>query len=251
MPGIRNAKLGVVQTGSGIAQTADAIPSSAIHKWKFDEGSGTTAADAIGSTDLTLSTSAMWTSGTWVGDNAADGDGTDDFGSATQLGTFGSSMDTDFALATTIQTTDTNAYLCGVINSGDSTEFRIDIGRNGSLPSDVLGVVISDSNGNSLYPYTDNAYNDGNKHRVVINKTGNTTSDVRIWIDGTDVSQSINRDQSFSNPSDFDVNWTTHALNNGGSVGTHLDVTIDDMIFADNSWTSTEIQDDFDRQPWS
>jgi hypothetical protein len=51
------------------------ISNSVIHHWKFDEGTGTTAVDSIGSADGTINGNISYTSGTYIGGFALDSNG--------------------------------------------------------------------------------------------------------------------------------------------------------------------------------
>jgi len=64
--------------GAHDALTASAIPDSGISRWRFDEGSGTTATDSWGTNNGTIN-GASYTTDAEIGTHALDFDGTDDY----------------------------------------------------------------------------------------------------------------------------------------------------------------------------
>lgn len=233
-------------TGRAITPVPSSIPDSAIHRYKIDEGTGTTVADSIGTEDGTKS-GATWTSGTWVGDYALDGDGTDDYIDLTTLGSFGSNMTTNHAIAFTLQN---NGNLGKVVfgNNTNDTQLNITV-RSG--PEFFWEYV--DDGGDALRIDSTAPTFDGNPHRYVFNKTANNAAGMEIHEDASQLSDTDGADQAFDNPSDFDAQPISllRELNSGGFDTEYLNATIDDVIFYDSDLTSQQIQDDYDRQPWS
>jgi len=235
---------------AGLRSVVDAIPDSAIHQWKFGEGSGDTLADSISSADATR-VGPTWVSGTYVDGYALDGDATDDYNDHATLGTFGSILDTDITIAFTIEGTDDSARLFGEgPNSGGTNQIQVNIGEF-DAPTGELNLFLRDDDGNDLSEVTtDASVTDGNKHRVVVVKTGNSAGGVQIYQDTTALSMSNQRDQGFSNVSDFTDGLFSLAVNDGGVQGPYGGI-MDNLIIADDSWSSSEIQDDYDQQPWT
>lgn len=218
--------------------------------WPMDEGSGSTVADNEGTHDGAWNGSG-WTSGTWIGDYALDGDGTDDYIDTTSWGTFGSQMDTDIAIAMTFQSSASNQYdrLCRVDNSADS--MRLNLALNSSAGGGEVFFQIHDSSGNNTTVETSTGgFNDGSPHRVVFNKTANSASGFGIWVDNTDMSTSTVSDQGVGTVSDFDEIVPFMCRNNSGTIEDFHDVLLDDIVVYQTSLTSTEISDDYARQPW-
>lgn len=65
-------------TRHGVHDSLTAIPDSAIYRYKFDEGSGSTATDSWNGNDATVN-GATYTTTAQVGSHALDFDGTDDY----------------------------------------------------------------------------------------------------------------------------------------------------------------------------
>lgn len=240
------------QDGSGeqlVWQSGPTVADSAIHHWRMDEGTGDTVADNIGTADGTRN-GPTWTSGTWVGDYALDGDGTDDYVETTSWGTFGSQMDSNWAVSFSINTpTTTDGMLpLGVVNSDFTNTFFL-VTLNGPADGSVQ-FNINDDSDNQLRVYGTGISANTN-HRIVLNKTGNTGSAIEIYIDGTSVSTTIADDQNPTNFSDFVRPVTLFARNNGGSINANYEGVLDDVLIYDSDLTDQEIQDDYDRQPWT
>jgi hypothetical protein len=226
--------------------SGDAIPDSAIHRWKFNEGSGTLASDAIGTEDVTLNADAIWASdANAVGGTKIDGDGTDDNGQAGTLGTFGSNMASDFAVALTLETTESGAQITQINNNGSSIQFYLIL--DGNAPQ----FRIRDGGADAIDVTGSTNVADGSKYRIVFNKTANSASGLEIYVNASQDSTTTNADEAFDNTDDFNVNYPFCAHNAGGSITDHSDIALDDYIIANDSLTSSEIQNDYDRQPWS
>lgn len=232
----------------GWHDAAAAVPNSAIHQWKYSEGSGDTFADSIGNADGTRN-GFTWVSGTWVGNNAADYNGSDDYGDVGTLGSFGSSISSDFAVAITVETTDDGSFnniVGGVQNSGDGTRLFL---RN--RDSGQLNINMRDQNDNVISVYATPSIWDGDKHRLVFNKTANSASGLEIWVDGSEESTTTATDESFSSTSNFDRSFTFAAQNDQSTPRNYGNVVQDNAIIFNDSLTSQEVTDDYNAQPWS
>lgn len=228
------------------------IPDSAIHRWTLEEDSSTFE-DSIGSDDATDSGTTRVTD-TWYGGAARDSGGTGHIESTT-WGTFGSSMDSDFAVALTIQSTNIalEDRFLGVVNDNTTTVFTVEYAET-SASSTVEGMrlFLRDSDGNTYRVGSDVQPTDGTKHRVVINKTANTGDGVTVYDDTTAASNHVvGVDEGFTNPGDFDYPVSIFGWNNRGSVLDIPDSVIDDVVIYGSSLTSDEIQQDYDAQPWT
>lgn len=254
---VRSTSSGVVQTSSGVVQTVgssgggSAIPESEanqklVHRWYLSEDSAPFV-DQIGNADSTSVTGTTQVTGDYVDGAARDGDGTDDVIETTTWGSFGSNMDTDFAIAFSFKATATSGAFIGIQNPNDNTTVYADIGDLAS--GGEITFFIRDSNGNNISISTDNTYNDDIPHRVVLNKTGNTGSDLEIWIDGNQVATTVDSDQSFSSPTDFEVGVPIFSYDDSGTITRYFDGIQDDVCIFDNSLTQTEIESY--TNPWS
>jgi hypothetical protein len=230
------------------------IPDSAIYRWKLDDVGSGTATDSIGNTDgNVIGVSSV--SGTYQDGSGADGDGSDDNIQTSTLGSFGSNMDTDFAVAFTIEYTGPDGEVFAVDNTGSSGDMRMMVQAGGPFNNATTGhpsLYVKNTNGNEFIAEADSAVDDGSKYRVVVNKTGNAATDVDFYIN-TSVSGSQIRDNGFNSGSveDFTHDVTIFARNSSGSLGSYLDATLDDLIVYGNSLSTSEVQTDYDAQPWT
>jgi len=225
------------------------FPSSAIHRWRYDEGSGSTAADSIGNWDGYLNGPSR-VSGNWVGGEALDGDGSSDYvdyGSSSR--SFGSILDSDFALLATIKTSSESGVWFGSRDGGNMNLLwgmdRVDAG-DGQVEFQLRSEDDTDG-----VLYTDKRFDDNSKYRVVFNKKTNDASNWEMWINETKQSVTLSRDNFSGNVADFNQNLYSHAENDSGSDTSHFPGVLDDLIFTDDSLTSQEILDDYSNQPWA
>lgn len=246
--GLRDS--GGVQAG-GLRYVSEiaAIPDSAIHQWTLEEDTDPFV-DSIGSADGTNNGTTQ-VSGDYVGGAARAGDGTSQWIRLTPLSTWGSEMANDFAIAFTIETTTTGfGSIFTGRNSAGNTLGWVRFGDSANSAAGELYILLRDEDSNDLQVVSDNAYNDGSKYRVVLNKTSG--SNIDIYVNGSQEPATTITDQGFSNPADFDIDAALFARHSGGgSTSQHLDGTLDNVILANDSWTATEISDDYQNQPWA
>lgn len=210
------------------------VPDSAIHRYKLDEGSGTTATDSIGSLDATLNTDNVWTSGTWVGDNAVSMDGTDDNGDIGNVSAV--EGETEVWIAATINVTDAS------LSSGQNAFYQGD----SSSGTDNIGINVFEGNVRFLVDadstiYLGTSISSNTTYRVLGRYDG---SNQEIWINGT---------KANSTSQSGGVNSTTAPLSIGSRAGedSYYEGIIDDCVIGVGTISDQEIQDDYDRQPWS
>jgi len=241
-----------VRTGDGrILFDRFAIPDSAIYHWMLDEGAGSTAEDSVGTLDADV-VGASWVSGDWEGDYALDGDGSSDYLNVGELGSFGSKIGDGVTILMTIETTDDDVYCAGTRDGGVSDMiFYLTVGnQSGSHDeSGKFGMGIRDSSRNDVRAYYDGSdVNDGDKHRVVM-ATDGTSDNTEIWQDGSE-NTGIDSTGSGDDWNDFDDDFYFFGRNNSGIDGA-MDGVIDNIMICDEILSSSEIQDDYDNQPWS
>jgi len=212
-----------------------------------------TATDSIGSANGTVN-GVSSVSGTYQGGSAGDGDGTDDYIDVGTLGSFGSNLDTDFAISFTVDdlTTSNRVAALGGVN--------IINGEGGPLvelnePSaGGVSLILQDETGDFYITDTSSGgfVDDGAKHRVLLNKTQNSGGGGNdIYIDNTQVSTTVDLDQGFSSVSDFTAPLYLFARSTNGTDEFHTPGVLDDVIFYGSSLSSSEISDDYNLQPWS
>lgn len=240
------------------AGTEGAVPASAIHQWAYDEGTGTTAADSIGTADGTLNGGVGWVADAgWYGGNAITNPGADgDYVDLTTLGTFGSAVaSSKHAIAFTIQTTATNANTMlghrddALDHSGTNDQFY-QIGDPYGDATALFHIRIIDSGGTELrFDSHSDVFGDGTKHRVVCNidpangfmHVYDSTSNVRgTWVSRGNVSLG-----------DFVNALYAGALNNKGTAVNAIPGEMDDIVFTDSLMTSEDIRADHADQPWT
>lgn len=229
---------------------AAAIPDSEadqklIHRWYLSEDADPFV-DQIGSADGTNNGTTQVTGSQYVDDAARDGDGSSHITTST-LGNFGSGLDTDFAIALTLNTTDNDVTLLGERES--SSYCHLSIGKpqggaiTGGVPNGQPVLGLRDDNGNNLISYADTAINDGSLSRLVANKVANTGSGaIEFWFDGTEQPVVNNSDQNPTSFSDFAYALTQFALNDQGTVTAQANAVLDDICIFGSSLTQSEIQ---------
>jgi hypothetical protein len=219
------------------------------HRWTYDEGSGTAIADSIGSANGSIN-GASWVTGDWAGNTALDGDGSNDDVETTTLGTFGSEIDQDFAIALSVQTSNSTEGRFGSVDADGIHRviFYLSRGGNGEF-----GLGVTDEGDNTLRIISDGVnIADGNKHRLVANKVGNSgTSGVKLYMDGTEItSKTADADQGFGNGSlDNFENPFYHFQENGGFSSSYYEGRKDDICIFDDSLTDSEATSY--NPPWS
>ena len=223
------------------------IPDGAIHQWQLSEGSGNTASDAVGENDGDIQ-GPDWVSNSWFEGFALDGDGSTDIVQCGVLdGLTESVISGEFAIVFTVQTTQSDGYLGGM-ESG-ATAATIQIGNEaGSPPSGSLAPWVNDDNGDFLIQYSNTTIDDGDKYRCVCNMHGTDATAWEIWINAVDDGVSTELNQSPSNYSDGtnEFGWFDR-----GDQSSAVDCILDNMIIFDRHLTESEIENDYETQPWS
>jgi len=99
----------------------------------------------------------------------------------------------------------------------------------------------------------DSVFSDGNKHRYAFRKSSNSDSGLGLYQDATDQPMVVNSNQSFGNVIDFDLNAVQlgRMAFNGGFTGRNINMVVDDVVIYTTALSSSEIQDDYDIQPWT
>lgn len=213
--------------------------SKIIHRWVLADVAESTITDREGGADGT-NNGIVEASGNWVDDIAGDGDGSSHIDTTT-LGSFGSNMTGSFAIAFSIQTTDTAIFFG---NRGGNA-MQIKAGSPfGNFTDAAIGFLISDDNGNIEQVYnTDTNVTDGGQYRVVAQKTGsNGAADMEIYVNQSAESMSTERSNGYSTASDFSYNVGLFGRNNNGSYDNEMNGILDDVCVYDDSLTTTEIQ---------
>lgn len=231
------------------------VPSSAVHQWKFDEGSGTTAYDSVGATDATIN-GASWTADAdMTAGYLLDADGTDDYlNTGWDMASYvqGGNLTVAFTVVGESFGASSDRALAGV--SGGAGNFIIYANDGDWNIDDAYGLVLDDTNGNKYVTRTDTeTMNFGDNQRVVIRKTGDTGSGgVDFFINNTPQSVTVEADNNGYDSANYTNNSSLYlfARNHGGAIH-HTDIAMDNVIFFDTDLTDQQIADDYNAQPWS
>lgn len=238
-----------IKIDSGVVKLATGIPDSAIHQYKLDEGSGSTAADSIGDNDLAIS-GASWYSNGFTGGYALDFDGTDDEAVGDYIPECGG--ESAFSIAFTLDldkcgdrdADDTKTeILQNMKNSDRDDSIGISFGNDDSTVGDIE-VDLRDGDSNRVDGRLYDVSDESGLIRVVYTWDGSGTGN--MYVDT--VEDSTGGASPAGNITGVSGGSMTFASTDGGEYG---DVALDNVIFYDSELTSSEVQDDYDAQPWT
>jgi parallel beta-helix repeat protein len=218
-------------TQEGLGPVAEGL----VSYWKFDEGSGTTAYDWVGSNDGTLVNGPLWTTGQVGG--ALEFDAVDDYvvGSSSPF----DFENTSFSVTAWFNTTgdkqnivSEGGYLGGwILNAGGSGHegrIKVTLKRAGSTNDAYTAIVTT-------------AYNDGNWHHVGAVISTDTSSylgnGADIYIDGSLVSVTEAQLYAYGAASDPWKIGTTEAQTS------YFKGQIDDVRIYDRALSAEEVQE--------
>jgi len=261
-PGFSISSTQLVEVGTQV------VPESSIYHWPFSEGSGTTVGERLQNQDATLE-GPNWVSNSWFRDNAIDTDGDSDYVDLNDtLTDWQENLVGTWTLAFTVETTDDkddddrDPIVFGTHNSGSWELITVGLGATrgtqDDIPSGYPNILIATGSDSRHGVYvdddTEDAINDGNKHRVVWTGRGTDVSDIECYIDGSEVDVVVDRDDGTpdleENPID-EHNVYFGAWHDTGEPANHYDGNLDNLVLAESDWSTTEISDDYDNQPWS
>lgn len=210
------------------------------HRWLLDDLNGSVADSIAGEDGAVNGVSAV--DGPWAGESAGQGDGTDDYIAVSPLSTFTQNLDTNCAIGFSISFTsdDDGNTILGVRETTDDQIFAV--GQFVDPGVGELGLFLRDDSGNDVSVRTDSSFNDGSEYRFVINKTGNSASDVSIWANQSEQITTNSRDDGISSFSSMDNDLFLFATNDEGSGNSHFDGIIDDICLFSDSLTQSEIE---------
>jgi hypothetical protein len=157
-------------------------------------------------------------------------------------------MDDGFAWIFTLETTETSA-LFGAVDGNQ--EFVIALGDIVKGSEGAINFEIDDDgNSNTEAINTDSTgFADGTRRRIVC-QTGDATANTHeIWVNGSQVPTSVTSSQGGSSYVDFSNSIYMFAVNEGGDSA-NISATIDNPDVTNRKLTQSEIQDDYNNQPW-
>jgi len=232
---------------AGTTQTPDYVEQKGRIWWPMDEGSGNTIYDNLNNYDGTLQGPTWLSDPSWYEGHALTADDSNDeyVGTGTWGNWASNHLGTgDWAVTATVATDGGNATKDGPIsidNTSGSERMYL-----GATTGDVI-FEYRDSDGNSGSVSSGFGLTQGQKHRIVWTGTGSTTCE--IWVDG-DQKTSIGYAGGYN---DWDQAVPLFAYHDGGS-GDYTQFwggELDNIVVCDSGLTSTEIQEDYDWQPWT
>jgi len=227
--------------GDVVFSAEPALPSSMVHRYKMNEGSGTTISDSVGShSDGNLNGAAAFIAdaqaqGGFVVDNGSGNTGDD-----IRFSTFSHfTSNSSGAMAVTAEF-DSFSFEGTVANLYNSTgDLFVSMGFGNS--SDEFGSFIRQGGSNNSYSAS-NALSLNTKQRMLLNyDLSNLTVEffvngVQQTIDGSNFARSARN---------------TALLDDGARDGNNVDASVDDFILYNQQLTQTEVDSDYQNQPWS
>ena len=228
-------------------------PDSAVLHYPMLNRSGSTIEEQIEGSDGTAVGTTTVSNNYYEG-YAEDGDGTDDYIELTDWSEidWGSMIMNDWSIGLTVEGTDNDVILTGCRTSG-AWQNRFGMGFHDATSDGVATMYHRDRGGNDNGQRLegDTAINDGNKHRILWGGSGNSASDKRIYVDGSDETNIVTDDGDHSLTTNHSENWLTHASNDRGDLPHYpADAVLDNLIVYDAP-PSEVVQDDYDLQPWT
>jgi hypothetical protein len=212
------------------------IPASAVHRHKYDEGSGSVAGDSVGSVDLDL-TGVGWVSDpNYQGGAVSDYDGSDDEGqSQSNLTDVGDTGTLCFTVNFDALTSSGEQMIAQIAGSSGRVYWRQD-GNNSSPDRYRVGLP-------GAAPTHGFNFSTGTKYRVQI-----------VWDNGNYdvyINNPSNADASGTYPNTVDTDGRLYNGYRGTANDNHADCQIDDVIVYDGALSASERQTDYDEQPWT
>jgi len=239
---------GLVVEGRGAAAgPVSTIPDSVDYQVRVEEFASPWPFN-IGGVEMTVTNLSATTFDN--GEDAVTGDGTDDYGQASGPETIPSNETLGLAFTTAWPGSGSSDNWLGVDEAGgrwdlDETDFYT--GEAGHIK-----FSLGDGNGNSLTVELDNRYDDDSVHAVVINKSGNTASDIDVYVDDMGSTEPFTvRDDGGFNHADYSVSsdlafW---ARNADGSIERYKQMRAAVFEFWDSPLSQSERDDFVSRRP--
>jgi hypothetical protein len=177
---------------------------------------------------------------------------TDDYIDLTDLGTFGSGIDTgSTTFYFSFHTTSTSQEsLIGTFNDGTNTGIQINLNTNSSdsADQDKVGIFLRDSAGT---PNTNQAgstadltnLTDGNHHTLMIVFDEGSPDSWTLYYDGTSQGLSYFQQDSLTTTQDFGYNLTLGARNVRGTIGRYFNGVINEAAIFSRNFGSSDALD--------
>jgi len=208
-----------------------AIPDSVVNRWPLDEGSGSTAADAVEANDLTINGATWQSQSDAIGGYQLSLDGTDDNLEGSTMSEI--SKNNAFSVAITISTDNFNNRQTVVNHQlSDSDRFAVTIETDGEVSAGLY-------DGSSYVANASAAISTTTRHRVVYTHDGALNG--TVYVDAV-------RATSGQTPAAFGSGFTIGSRNADDQYFAGL---IDEPLVANAEWSQSTVDDDYNRQPWT
>jgi len=234
-----NLKLVIVAVMMLLAACVPALASepNLIAHWTFDEGTGTTAYDSVGSHHGTLVGNPTWTTGQV--DGALSLDGMDDY---VDLG-LGAELDLErtdqFTLSAWYRGTGSSNTVLSKMDRAVSFRGYDMFIQEGYVVAHIISTWTSNAIrvDGTLYPVTDSSWH----HLVVTYDGSSSASGLRIYVDAMEEMTSVYRD-SLSSTIRNSASFKVGARSDAAGTTQHLNGTIDDVRVYNRALAAEEIE---------
>ena len=227
-PPVGTARAGIV------AQTGDAIPDSAIHQYKMDEGSGDVLTDAIGSINADTDTATWTQDADFVGDYKLALDGNDHPTIDSLYPAVGNNKQFSVVLTVNLNSLDERQTIWHHSDGSHSAGIGTDRSSSG-----LLGLTYYDGAAATI----ERGYDSASATLMRLGATFDTVNDSgELFINGSQVD---NTTVGISNSTDVGNN-IGHRANDREITG-----AIDNPIFFDGILSNDGFSQDYNAQPWS
>ena len=164
----------------------DAIPDSVEYQY-VAENFASPWPDEVGDADMSVN--GLGSSTFSNGENSVNGDGSSDDGTADGPQTLSENQSFGIGITAEYSSVSSGDAIIAVSHGFDPVlTVRIDSSDG------EIRFRVSDDNGNRLRIITDNGFADGNPHLIVLNKTGDSASDMDIYVDNMETAESVTVD---------------------------------------------------------
>lgn len=249
MSPIGGPRSGIVGGGGGAAFE---IPDSVLYQYdfiaNFTQGDATVI-DSAGSADMSLTGDPQ--NATIGGESGAESDGVDDYGQANGPEDIGQNETLGIAftfLSSAIDDQDT--YLGGGDGQSSLRVYTSDF--DGGAVGNIRFGLIDESDNRIARETGTTTYDDGSAHAVVITKTGNTASDINVYVDDMANAADSNTldDEAFDHTNyDNTADMAVWARNNNGTIDGYSPLTLGVVEFWGSAPTQSEREEFLSRRP--
>ena len=219
--------------GETLILAPPSLPESVVHYWPFDEGSGSIAENTEGSGDLDLNGPSWRSDSDSIGGERLEFDGDSDYADATAETPSG-----DKTIAFTLEPISIGTTEW-VVNWGrGDTEGNINFQYN---DGDEMQFSARDDSGNDPNLFAD--ISTGTRYRVLATMD-HSEEEYILYMNGSAEDSTTTPDGYSTTENNLQIGRRPVDHNQ------HAEFFIDDLLVADEVWTQSEIDEDYQRQPW-